>query len=171
MLFFDYFGVLQANSPFCDCMLLFCGFLRFETVEFVLFEFQIHPLDRRADCKQELCKREEFGRIDEFALMLQAPDHTFCNVLRLLHGERTLADDFAFLPFHCFFEEARVGGYRIKASERNVLRQFVAETLLEALHCEFACAVQRIAGHCELADCRDRDCHLTLLAAEIFDVF
>lgn len=105
MLFFDYFGVLQANSPFCDCMLLFCGFLRFETVEFVLFEFQIHPLDRRADCKQELCKREEFGRIDEFALMLQAPDHTFCNVLRLLHGERTLADDFAFLPFHCFLKK------------------------------------------------------------------
>ena len=103
--------------------------------------------------------------------MLQTSHHAFGNVLRLLYGERTLANDFALLTFDRFFEETRVGGYRIKASERDVFGKLVAQTLLEALHCKLACAVQRVAGHCELADCGNRDCHMTLLAAEIFDVF
>ena len=103
--------------------------------------------------------------------MLQTSHHAFGNVLRLLYGERSLANDFALLTFDRFFEEARVGGYRIKASERDVFGKLVAQTLLEALHRKFACAVKRVAGHCELADCGNRDCHMTLLAAEIFDVF
>ncbi len=150
---------------------LFACLLSLEPVQLIFFEFQIHPFDRRADCKQELREREESGRIDKFAFMLQTSHHTFGNVLRFLHGERPLANDFAILPFDRFFEEARVGGYRIEASEGNVFGKFVAKTLLEALHCKFARAVKRIAGHCEFADCRNGDCHLTLLAAKIFDVF
>lgn len=161
----------RIGTLFFELIALFCGFLCFETVEFVLFKFQIHPFNRRADRKQELRKREKFGRIDEFAFVFESSDHTFCDVLRFLDGERTLANDFALLTFHCFFEEARVGGYRIEASEGYVARKFVAKTLLEALHCEFTRAVKRITGHCEFADCRNGDCHLTLFAAEIFDVF
>lgn len=142
-----------------------------QTYPTCFFQFKIHPLDRRTDCKEELRKREEFGRVDKFAFMLQTSHHAFGNVLRLLYGERTLANDFALLTFDRFFEETRVGGYRIKASERDVFGKLVAQTLLEALHRKFACAVKRVAGHCELADCRHCDCHLTLLAAEIFDVF
>lgn len=37
--------------------------------------------------------------------MFKAFHHAFCNVLRLLYGERTLANDFALLTFDRFLKK------------------------------------------------------------------
>ena len=141
------------------------GELFLEALELGGLHFPVHGAHRGRDAHEHLREAEEPGGRDLLLALLDALDHLFRDVARLLHGE-------GLLEFHGVgdLEEIGVGRDRIEAGDLQIVRLLEADGLLEAVERELRGGVDRVAGHGHLADGADRVGEDAGPAVEVADI-